>query len=538
MADFLKLAKSPSVGLLSIVSNCEEDKITSFLAAYCVGKYVSLPNLTTLKIRHSEKEWGMPPSNDVNYSEQLTSILSGSPRLHRIEICYQSDTALSTLLQVICSIPLMPSLTSLIIRHQDKLSTLWTSDLAALGQISAPNLEILHLACCIRAERDGSETKTAFEKMLQRFPNLTSLKIDGCFVTSLSVTNNWPKIVLDFPKLARLNILELGTKSSRYFLTSETAWKLPKRKKRKPLVINMDPKSERNAVEVVPEILTTDKFEEYFPVSINFPGIMPRLESIQFGVLYELQSLHFSELPILKIFAVSSNWAQFYPNCFPTQTGRRSITEGLQVCGVEILELPQSFQDCLIFTKILQHFHVLTYIYINLSTVEFFRSFAKTTATTGPESLQSLEIRIQFDFASSLDSCVLDKVIKPSTIELEKIKILKDYPHWKDYVKENQIELPQENPEPEVPKKFCGLGVLFKKLKSVRIVHIPRTLRIPTGPRHWIVDPYPEFTNTVIGFKEYPFSKAVEAACPPTMKLFTSELDVSRFRIFTNLFYF
>lgn len=163
-------------------------------------------------------------------------------------------------------------------------------------------------------------------------------------------------------------------------------------------------------------------------------------------------------------------------------------------------------------------------------TVKFLRAFAKTMSTSGPESFRKLRIRVKFDFASSLDSCVMDNVTKPSAIEMEQLKTLKAYPHW-DYVNENQIELPQENPEEEDPDKFCGLGVLFKKLNFFAILHFPRTLRHPKGPSPWIDDPRPEFSNTVIGFKEYPFSKVVEAACPPTMQLITWRFDVSGFSI-------
>lgn len=141
------------------------------------------------------------------------------------------------------------------------------------------------------------------------------------------------------------------------------------------------------------------------------------------------------------------------------------------------------------------HFRNLTNIFIILPTVKFLRGFAKTMATTGPESFQHLSLKIQFDFASSLESCILDGIVKPSEEEIKQIELLKAYPHWKDYVKENQIEVPEEDPEEEDPNKFCGLGVLFKNLKTFSVSHLRRTLRLPKGPSHWIDDAHPEFTN-------------------------------------------
>lgn len=524
MAEFHGLvspSQSPHVGELSIVSNCVTKSISSFLSDYYKNKNISLPNLTTLKIRHCHEDWSGAPhsisSHNINYSTQLRLLLQGSPSLHRIEICYKGEIALGTLLRVLGSFPILPSLFALVIRHQDEnMVGLEVSDLNGLCQVAAPNMKRLHIGGNILVRGDGKEVKVAFLHLLQRFPNLTKLKIDGCFV-AVGHTNGWPKIVLDLPKLTNLRVLELGVDCFQYFLTLETVIKRPKKKNKKTLSTNMD-----TGVADEPGGLA----REYFPVSINFPGTMSSLEIIRFGVLYEFMSLYFSQLPALKVFTVASNWAQSYPNCFPS--GKRNIREGpSNISSIEKLKLPDSFQDCFLIRDIMLHFPHLTHIYLNLPSVKFLRAFAKTMITYGPESFQTLEIRIQFDFASSLDSCVLDKIVKPSPAEMEQIKVLKAYPHWRDYVKENQIELPKKNPDLEDPSRFYGLGVLFKKLKLLRILHIPRTLRLPKGPRHWIDDYPPEYSKTLIGFREYPFSVAVGAVCPPTMKLVTWRFDVS-----------
>lgn len=286
---------------------------------------------------------------------------------------------------------------------------------------------------------------------------------------------------------------------------------------------------------IVPKTPIISKWEG-LSVSINFAAIMPSLKVISFGTLHEFQTLYFSELPVLTIFSTSSNWVQSYPACFPPQTGRKIIRGGqAYTSNVQLLQFPDSFQDCFLFTKIVPHFPHVAKISLNTPTVKFLRSFAKTMATTGPDSFHCLHILTQFDFASSLESCILAKIAKPSAVEINQLKALKAYPHWEEYVKENQIELPEEEPQEEDPDKFCGLGVLFSKLKFFTIGHIPRTLRLPKGLRHWIDDPRPEFTNTVIGFVQYPFSKAVEAAFPPRMILKTWMLDVSRYSNMTIL---
>lgn len=134
----------------------------------------------------------------------------------------------------------------------------------------------------------------------------------------------------------------------------------------------------------------------------------------------------------------------------------------------------------------------------------------------------------KFDFASSLDSCFLDKIAQPSSREKEQIKVLKAYvPHWKEYVLENEIELPPLEEEKEEEDKFCGLLVLLPKLQTLGIQHIPRTLRLPMGHRHWIDHPDPEYSDTLIGFQKYPFPKALEEKCPSGLKISCSDFDVS-----------
>lgn len=519
MAEFQDFI-SQSVEELSIVSNCSEEYTS--VADY---NNLSLPNLTTLKILNSINEFGpLSLTRSVNYSTQLSQILAASPFLVRVEVSYEGETALTTLLQVLGSVSELPCLSSLIIRHKDKFVSLLASNLTALGQITAPNLKELHLACCIRAEGDGSELKAAFQNILLGFPNLTTFKIEGSFVQPAS--NTWPKIVLNFPKLVHLRILQLGARCQ-YLTCFESVDEQPPTKKKKKSVLTLDPGEEhQDGMDPAREVargnpINIESDNECFPISISFQGLMPSLEVLDLGVLYEFPSLYFPDLPALRVFLVASGWTQFYPNCFPTQTGRKGIRE----CRVEELQFPDSFQDCFLITKILPHFPSLNRVYFSFPTVKFLRSFAKTMATR--DSFECLVIRFRFDFASSLNSCVLDNIAKPSDVEMEQLKILRAYPHWKEYVKENQIELPQENPEDEDPEKFCGLGMFFEKLKYLCILHFPRTLRLPKGPGHWINDPQPEYTSTVIGFKEYPFSKDVETECPPTMKLLTSRFDVS-----------
>lgn len=495
-----------------------------------------LPNLKILKLRHRIKDEFDCFRFDINYYTQLCLILAGAPALARIEICYEDEIALKSILHALGSMEEPLKLLSLFIRHQDEedLVALVTSDLIELTRINAPNLQELHLAFCIWADGDGKEAKNAVENILTTFPNLVKLKITGCFTTAPNTTV--PKIVLNFPRMKKLETLDLGA-SCKYSSILETVEERPKKKKRKKLVSNLDPGVERekpnsgNEPTLPPDDdAIDDAHGEYFAIGINFQGLMPSLKNITLGVLYEFQTLFFTELPALKVFRVASGWAQTYPAYFPARKIKKDEEEGEGnpvISQVEQLQFPDSFQDAHMISRILPHFPNLTHVFINLPTVKFLRSFARTMQLHGPPSFKHLMLKTQFEFASSLESCVLDKIVRPSYWEREQLRTLKAYDHWEDYVKENQIELPEEEEVDEDVEKFCGLRFLFKKLKTLKIRHIPRTLRLPKGTRHWIDHPVPEYTDTLIGFKEYPFTRVVNAQCPDNLKKILYDIDVS-----------
>jgi hypothetical protein len=136
-----------------------------------------------------------------------------------------------------------------------------------------------------------------------------------------------------------------------------------------------------------------------------------------------------------------------------------------------------------------------------------------------PLKLNRLDLKVQFDFASSLDWVLLEKPsaerdngIPQSANELETIQVLKSYEKCEEYAKSHHINIPnvEELPSLENEREFRGLGALCQRLKQnlfLNMHQIPRTLRIPKGNRNWDDDEC-EFSDVLIGFEpsEYPFS--------------------------------
>lgn len=151
---------------------------------------------------------------------------------------------------------------------------------------------------------------------------------------------------------------------------------------------------------------------------------------------------------------------------------------------------------------------------MNLPTVMVIRSFAKFMQHV--ESFKHFELQVQFDFASSLDSCFLND---PTSKEDENLKVLKAYPEWREYAKINRIEVPEFMDDDLVIIEDKNK---FAICNGFNITFVPRTLRLPKGKFNWNDDQC-EFTDTLIGFKEneYIFTKNAWALVPYGVKLFS-----------------
>jgi len=126
-------------------------------------------------------------------------------------------------------------------------------------------------------------------------------------------------------------------------------------------------------------------------------------------------------------------------------------------------------------------------------------------------SFKRLEVRTQFDFASSLDYCFFPDStnISQTDAEIQKMQILNEYKYHQDYVTEYHVERPSFDADGE---EFQGLGALKEKFKGrgryLFWKHVPRTLRLPKGNYHWNDDRC-EFTDTLIGYRTFAISDIV-----------------------------
>ena len=146
-----------------------------------------------------------------------------------------------------------------------------------------------------------------------------------------------------------------------------------------------------------------------------------------------------------------------------------------------------------------------------------------------------MEVAVQFDFPSLLNASFLEKPssISPSTEEQNNISVLKSYKFWEEYVKFHNIVVPIYQEEAaeilEDKQKYAGLCALKDKFQnecSFCIRHLPRTLRLPCGELHWDDDNC-KYTDTLIGFRKYPYSKEACLAGPKGIFLINDNFNVS-----------
>jgi hypothetical protein len=188
---------------------------------------------------------------------------------------------------------------------------------------------------------------------------------------------------------------------------------------------------------------------------------------------------------------------------------------------VKEIQFPDLLRDFTFVSRISRHFPSLVKATLNLPSILVVRAFAAEMKKL--ESFKELDIKIRYDFSSLLNSMFLTKMPPLGNEELENIRILKNYSYSEQYVIENNIELPiiKEDDDIEMVEdisKFVGLEELVKQLSYFELIYIPRILRLPSGSHHWNEDEC-EFSQTLIGFKEYPMSQDVYDKLPAWVKI-------------------
>lgn len=337
------------------------------------------------------------------------------------------------------------------------------SQLMDLSSIKIPNLKHLEIGNGLWEDVKSS----TFVKVLTSFPKLQTLIIHGSLQGNLSIDSN---LYVHFPYMSKLATLSIGAE---YEFQSVI---------QKPYTRNI--------------VTISDSAVEFLKFQIRLPQ-MPSLETIALGSLVNIDQLSFKDLPNLKVFKVGGPWNQ---TCnFLREEPHLKVTD---------LQFPDALKDSSLSRRIPQMFPSLKRLWIFLPSVVSLRGFFEAMVDANNVKIEELYIKTQFDFESTLESCLLGRSTASTRSDRDKnnLNMLKEYCHFMDYVKYYNIELPiikddEEDEEITSP----GIGVL-KSLRVLRMEHIPRVLRIPKGKYHWL-DHRASFTHDTIGFLKYRLSQ-------------------------------
>lgn len=425
---------------------------------------ISLPNLREIYYTCGSMETAAGNSRDVVIHDIYVQIFKGATSLERFEYTFlhlnEADQVLKAMKDSTKEIPLK-SFKRLQLKSVKEDIVLKEEQISTLGFINAPNLEHLELG---NGLWEDVQAKT-FEKMLSKFSKLQTLIIHGSRQGDPSSAKS--DCCINFPRLDKLNTLSIGAE---YEFES---------------IIQT---STSNVVSVSDSTLQFLKFQ------IRLPH-MPNLRSIILGNLINIDQLTFKDFPNLEIFKVGGPWNQ---TCnFLTEQPHSKITD---------LQFPDALKDSSLSARIPEMFPKLKKLWIFLPSVFCLRGFFEAMANATHVKIEELHIKTQFDFESTLESCLLGRSTASlrSQKDIKNLKLLERYSHFDDFVRYYNIELPIKNERNE-DISSPGIGVL-KSLKVLQMEHIPRILRIPTGKFHWL-DYRCILTNDFIGYRRYPLSQ-------------------------------
>lgn len=284
------------------------------------------------------------------------------------------------------------------------------------------------------------------------------------------------KILITFPKMESLSTLQI---CPIYTFLSEI--KNPHSKKARMITIGMNEK------------------EDPLKVSIKFVHDPPNLKRLVLGNLIEVEDLHFSTIRRLTEFRCGSYWNLSIR--FPSDGSRKSLMEST----ITELQFPDALKDPSFPVKVVKHFPNLKKVWMYLPSVPVLRAFFKAF---GKSQLEELYLKTQFDFESTMESCLLPNmsdVLRKSKSTETILQTLKEYKHFDEYIRYHNVELPVEA-EDLMEGQSAGIRAL-KSLKVLHLEHIPRILLIPVpdDERKWY-DHHCKFMNTTFGYERYPLN--------------------------------
>lgn len=430
------------------------------------SKLMSLPNLRELYYTCGDMETAAGDKRDVILHAVYLQIFKGATSLERLDYVFLHSSEAEQILKAIKDateeMPLKFFKRLKLIGSKEEV-VLKEEQISTLASVNAPNLEHLQLG---NGLWEDIKAKT-FEKMLSKFPKLQTLIIHGTRQGDPSSFKS--DLCINFPRLEKLTTLSIGAE---YEFQS---------------IIQT---STSNVVTVNDSSLELLKFQ------IRLPH-MQNLRSIILGNLINIDELSFKDFPNLEIFKVGGPWNT---TCnFLQEQPHSKITD---------LQFPDALKDSSLSSRIPHMFPALKRLWIFLPSVFCLRGFFEAMAKAKHVKVEELHLKTQFDFESTLESCLLGRSTASlrSQQDIRNLDLLKEYAHFEEYVRYYNIELPiVKDEQNEEDFTSPGIGVL-KSLKILQLEHIPRILRIPTGKHHWL-DYRCILTNDFIGYRRYPLSQ-------------------------------
>lgn len=133
------------------------------------------------------------------------------------------------------------------------------------------------------------------------------------------------------------------------------------------------------------------------------------------------------------------------------------------------MQLPDGLKDPSFVQKVGKFFPLLRKVWIYLPSVPVLRTFFKSYENSS--ALEELYIKTQFDFETTLESCLLpgsrDERNSLSDSSKTVLRTLKEYKHFGDYARYYNIELPLEDEEDLSELRRNSAGI--QALKSLQV---------------------------------------------------------------------
>lgn len=429
-------------------------------------KPITLPNLTELFYTCGDMETAAGSNRDVALHKIYSQIFKGASNLERFEYTFldllEADQILKAMRDSSEDVPLKLFKRLKLMSTKEEV-VLGEDQISILAQVVAPSLEHLELGSGIWQDVKAG----TFEKMLSQFAKLQTFILHGTRLGDSTSAKS--DLCINFPRMDKLTTLSMG---SEYEFES---------------VIQTSTST------VLDVNVTSNEFVKFV---IRLPH-MPSLRSITLGNLINIDDLTFKNFPNLETFKVGGPWNT---TCnFLTEPPHRKVAN---------LQFPDALKDCSLSSRIPQMFPSLQNLWIFLPSVYCLRGFFEAMASANHVKIKELHLKTQFDFESTLESCLLGRSTAStrSQRDIRNLELLQRYKFFDDYVRHYNIELPIVKEEKnEEDFSSPGIGIL-KSLKVLQIEHIPRILRIPAGEFHWL-DYRCVLTNEFIGYRRYPLSQ-------------------------------